>query len=214
MATPTLDSLVSDINAYPATHMELEIEEVDFPNSQLNVNEIGTFKVRVTNRGPLDVGMLSLTITGLNGTTVAANLPGSQFVPTFGTLPLPVVGGHGGSVITTGLPFKFKAPSTPRSTQDLVKVTIGQWNGILDHLLDDHSGPDPNVQASTATTSSLCRARCSPARSKAGTSRDDQPASARWPYGFVPACHGSGTLKAAARQAGSGSYWCAGGSAT
>ena len=147
MPTPTLDGLVSDINAYPATHLELAIEEVEFPDSQLNVNEIGTFKVRVTNRGPLDVANLQLTITGENGTLVAQNIFGSPFASSITTVPMGVVGGHGGSVVTPGEPYKFRAPSTPRSRQDLVKVTIGPWNGLFTHMLNAHSDPNESVQA-------------------------------------------------------------------
>jgi hypothetical protein len=148
MPTPTLDGLVSDMNAYPVTHLELRIVDVDPPGEKVNTSEEVEFKVEVHNHGPLDVGNLQLIITGLAGTTIAQNLPlWPSFEPSITTFPLPVIRGHGGSMATPGLPYKFKAPSAPRSTQDLVTVTVGGWNGLLDHILEGHSDPDPNVQA-------------------------------------------------------------------
>lgn len=144
---PVLDDLVSEVNKYPETHLKLEIVEVDVPGTELNVSEIGTFKIRVRNSGPLDVVKLTLKITGLNGTTVAQNVIGQPFVGSIQTTPLPMVRGHGGSVVTLGDPYRFKAPNTPRSAQDLVKVTVERWDGLLDHIFQDHSDQSENAQA-------------------------------------------------------------------
>jgi hypothetical protein len=145
--TPTLDKLVDDLNNYPEAHLELEFINIIIPGSQLNESETVEFQVKAHNHGPMTVLGLQLEITGLNGTTVAQNIIGAPFVDSITTLTLPTLAGHGGSAVTPGAPYKFKAPSSPRSTQDLVKVTVGEWQADWDHPLKAHSDPSGTVQA-------------------------------------------------------------------
>src|SRR5262245_21837877 len=55
---------------YPEQFVVLEIVEVAFPDTVLNTGEEGTFRVRLTNNGLLDMTDVTLKIRGLNGTLV------------------------------------------------------------------------------------------------------------------------------------------------
>lgn len=142
-----LDDLVGAVQEYPGTHLELEIVEVDVvEGDELNVDDTATFKVRVTNSGALDVANLQLTIEGLNGVTVAQNTLGAPFQDSIVTLPLPTIRGHSDPVVTPGEPYKFKAPGTSLPDSNLLLVSVGNWNGLINHILNDHSDPNPFVR--------------------------------------------------------------------
>ena len=44
------DDFTNALETYPETGVQLEIVEVSFPDSVLNVEETATFRVKVTNR--------------------------------------------------------------------------------------------------------------------------------------------------------------------
>lgn len=138
------DDMTTALRTYPVANVVLEIVEVDIPGTVLNTAEQGTFRVRVTNSGPLNMTGVTLRIRGQNGATVAANNIPAPFVSEFVTQVLPPINGHGGSQLTIGSPLKFKAPAGGQSSKPLVKATLEAWDANLDHILLGHSDPlDP-----------------------------------------------------------------------
>ena len=65
-----LQQMIGAIEHYPADSVKLEIIDVDFPGDSLNESETGTFRVKVTNEGPLDMTNVTLQIQGENNTLV------------------------------------------------------------------------------------------------------------------------------------------------
>ena len=91
------DDFTNALETYPETGVQLEIVAVSFPDSVLNVEETATFRVKVTNTGPLNLTDVSLRIKGLNGATVANNGAASPFVSEFVTQTIESIAAHGGS---------------------------------------------------------------------------------------------------------------------
>jgi hypothetical protein len=132
------DDMNKAVEDYPLTDVDLEIVDVVTPGSAINTGEISTFRVKVTNRGPLTLTGVTLRISGQNGATVANN-GFAPFVADFVTQALLLIDAHGGSQLTVGGPLKFKAPNTPQASKNLVKATLEDWNPTLDHMLNAHS---------------------------------------------------------------------------
>lgn len=138
--------LTQAVESYPEDHLELEIIDVSFPDNTVNANEEGSFKVSVTNRGPLILKDVSVKVRGLNGTQVktggaADTTWRSEFVT--GTQQLEQVNAHNGNnpQVVEGSPMQFKAPSSAQPRTDLIAVTIEEWDASLDHALKAHSDP-------------------------------------------------------------------------
>jgi hypothetical protein len=144
------DDMTEALKTYPEADVKLEIVEVNFPDSALNATETGTFRVQVSNTGPLVLTNVTLRIKGLNGATVANNGAAAPFVSEFVTQELPTIAGHGGVEKTVGSPLKFKAPGSPQPARNLVSVTLEGWNATLDHILIGHSDPLESVKATFA----------------------------------------------------------------
>jgi hypothetical protein len=140
------EDMISAVEGYPAASVELEIVDVVYPGDVINVNERPSFRVKVTNRGALEMTGVTLRIKGLNGATVKQNGAAAPFVPEFVTTTsqLATVAGHGGSQTTNGSPFAFTAPGSPQSARDLVQVTLEDHNFTLNHILNGHSDPRPS----------------------------------------------------------------------
>ena len=156
-----LADLKNEIESYPRDFLDLDIVDVDpAVGTAINRNEEISFRVRVTNRGPLHVRGLSLVVTGLNGTLVKSNGAlaqfGSSFTTSVGYLDDVTAHQGDGPVTSGGGPFVFKATSSSSDVRDLVRVQVGEWDTDLDHILLGHS--DPDSQAS-ATYSDVVAAR-------------------------------------------------------
>lgn len=135
------DDMQAALEAYPLTDVQLEIVDVTFPGSALNTGEVGTFRVKVTNTGPLNLTGVTVRVTGQNGAKVANNGAAAPFVSDFITQELPTIGGHGGSQLSVGSPLKFLAPNGAQASKTLVKATLEAWDANLDHILLSHSDP-------------------------------------------------------------------------
>ena len=112
--------MVTDVETYPETNVQLEIVEATFPGSGLNEDEQGTFRVKVANTGPLVLTNVTVRIKGQNGAMVANNGAAAPFVSQFVTGALPTVGAHNGSQFNSGGVLKFKAPPGAAASQDLI----------------------------------------------------------------------------------------------
>jgi hypothetical protein len=141
------DDMTAAVASYPQSDVDLEIVDVTTPGDAFNVNETGNFRVKVTNRGPLNMTDVTLKIRALNGATVANNGILSPFESEFVTQEMPLVAAHGGSQLTVGSPLKVKAPGSPQPSANLVRATLEDWNCNVDHILGSHSDPVDNPRA-------------------------------------------------------------------
>jgi hypothetical protein len=134
-----IDDLTTAVEAYPKSNVQIHIEDVEFPGDVLNVDEEGSFKVRVTNNGSLNLTDVTVKIKGLNGALVRVGPPIVGFSEE-SEANVNDVAGDGGSVLTPA--FFFQAPEKPSaSPEDLFKVTLHDWNANLDRILNDHTDP-------------------------------------------------------------------------
>lgn len=142
------DDMTNEVATYPVNNVTLEIVDVTFPGSVLNTREEGTFRVKVSNKGPLNLNNVKVRITGKNGATVAGNGAVTTFVSELVTLPMATIGGHVGTGIVPDdptRPLKFKAPQDEQGRKTLLAATIDAWDADFDHMLVDHSDPLPDA---------------------------------------------------------------------
>ena len=138
------DQMTTELAVYPVTNVQLEIVDVIIPGNALNSLEQGSFRVKVSNTGPLVLTGVTVRVTGQNGATVANNGAAAPFVSEFVTQALPTIGGHGDSQLTVGSSLKFKAPAGAQASKTLVKATLEAWDANTDHIMNGHSDPLPN----------------------------------------------------------------------
>jgi hypothetical protein len=132
--------LTEEIKNYPVTEVKVEIFDVTFPGGVLNVSEQGTFKVKVTNNGGLDLTDVTIRVQGQNGVVVANNGAAAPFVAEFISQVFPQIDAHGGSQISIGS-FKFRAPANAQSSRVLLAASLEAWNTNFNHPLIDHTRP-------------------------------------------------------------------------
>jgi len=138
------EDMTTELASYPVTNVQLEFVEVIVPGTALNTNEFGTFRVKVTNTGPLVLTGVTVKVRGQNGAKVASNGMAGTFGAEVVTQELPAIGAHGGSQITVGGPLRFQAPAATQPSRTLLKATLESWDANLDHILNGHSDPlDP-----------------------------------------------------------------------
>lgn len=136
-----LDDFRDAVSGYPAASVTVEIVDrapVTPPTgTQVNINDIWSFQVRVRNNGQLNMTGVSLRINGLNGATVStSNLAGSYVgtISSFGNMTIPA---HG-TLDTVNL--FLKAPNATRALgTELVSAQIAGFDVNLNHLLIDHT---------------------------------------------------------------------------
>jgi hypothetical protein len=158
------DDMTAALATYPVTDVALEIVDVVISGNVLNVTEEATFKVKVTNNGPLNLTGVTLRIKGQHGATLrgpgiiftpppavprvaAGSREVSPFVDEFVSGVLPTIFAHGGS--QTSDSFTLKAPESAQASQTLIKATLEAWDANLDHILNGHSDPLPNAPSGT-----------------------------------------------------------------
>ncbi len=156
----SFEDLATAVATYPQSFVQIEIVDVAFPGDALNVKDIGSFKVKVTNTGALNIDNLKVKVAGLNGALVQKGgaVPAGQD-PVFDkdddkdfiSDEFDRLTGHGGTQTFPGVfPFIFQAPDKAHSLEDLIEVTLDGWNGNLDHIFLGHSDPVPSVKATFA----------------------------------------------------------------
>jgi hypothetical protein len=149
------DDMLVALEAYPETYVTLEIIDVvaEDEGEVVNVRDEWTFKVKLTNNGPLNLTGVTVRIDGVNGATVKAEGAAAQFASEFvwDLTPRPTINGDGGELIVpvTSLPFHFKAPATPQDEKTLVKATLEHWDGDLSRIMINHSDPHRQVPKGT-----------------------------------------------------------------
>jgi hypothetical protein len=142
-----IEDLDAQIATYPETYVLLDIVEVDSPGEAINVDEEGSFRVQVTNNGPVNLTDVTVKVKGLNGVLVkTGGAPDLEYRDEF-EIGIPDILGDGGSQVTEGSKLGFKAPSQPLDSQPLFKATLQLWNGNLDRILNAHTRPLDTVKA-------------------------------------------------------------------
>ena len=148
--TFSFQELVTAVETYPETFLQIEIIDVDFTGNALNVNETASFRVQVTNTGALHITDLTVRVQGLNGATVKNSGAAAPFVSEFVSAPLDQINAHGGVQSHLGSPFSLKAPAGAQASKNLVKVTLEDWNADQSHIFIGHSDPLESVKATFA----------------------------------------------------------------
>jgi hemoglobin-like flavoprotein len=156
------DDMLKALEEYPTTDVDLEIVDVDILGEALDAGETVAFRVRITNRGPLNLTDTKVHVYGQNGALVAHGGAATPFVSDFISDTFEDILGHGGSQLSPGAPFKLKAPPTAQPVKVLVKATLDEWKANLDHILTEHSDPLPVPRATYAV-------RVAPSRHARGT---------------------------------------------
>jgi hypothetical protein len=149
------DDMMVALKAYPETYVTLEIINVRGVGDVVNVNNEGTFKVKLTNNGPLNLTGVTVRIDGVNGTSVKDNNILAEFESEFvwdnqgGERP--TINGHGELTVPMNIePFGFKAPATPSQEEEtLIKATLEFWDGDISHIMNNHSDPHLDVPRGT-----------------------------------------------------------------
>jgi hypothetical protein len=161
------DDMNDALAVYPVDDVLIEIIDFSAPGDVLNQDEEATFKVKVTNTGPLNLTGVTLRVQGRHGARLkrppigvpntplresraAAAITASLYVDELVSAALPDIRGHGGS--RTSETFTLKAPDAPQASQILIKATLEAWNANLDHILNDHSDPLPDAPKGTYST--------------------------------------------------------------
>jgi hypothetical protein len=146
-ATGFLQDYQNAIREYVDDYVTITIDEVDFDGNVLNTNEVGTYQVEIHNAGPLRMRNVSVTFRGLNGTLVKGGGALAQFEPewTFEEM-IEKIGPGGRNRIAPGTEgdtpqhLSFKAPSTPSGRQELLEVTIHDFDADLDPVHNRDNG--------------------------------------------------------------------------
>jgi hypothetical protein len=160
------DDMKDELMVYPVNNVLIEIVDFDDPGDVYNVGEEATFKVKVTNTGPLNLTDVTLRIKGQHEARLkrppigVPNTPPqresraaitlSEFVDELVSKALPEVRGGGGTA--TSETFTLKAPAAPQGSQNLIKATLEAWNANLNYILVDQSEPLPDAPKGTYAT--------------------------------------------------------------
>lgn len=137
---PFFDDMTTAIETYPVTDVTLEIVDVVLIGTALNVNETLSFRVKVSNNGPLNLTNVTVRVKGHNGALVQNGGAASPFVTEFVTQALPTIA-HNSNQLTVGSRLQLKAPPGAQVSKTLVRATLEGWDGDLTHMLIGHSDP-------------------------------------------------------------------------
>jgi hypothetical protein len=144
-----LSDITTEIENYPRDYLDIEIFEVEWPGDVIDVDEQVTFRVKVSNSGPLHVDNLELLVEGLDDRAeVKSNNAQAQWVSSFTTNAgwFPRVPAHSatdpGPVEMTGGDFSFRARKPAARPQDLIKVSVYGWSSSFDHMFGGHTRAD------------------------------------------------------------------------
>ena len=98
----TFQAIADESESYLEENVDIEIVDVEFATGEaLNVEETATFKVKVTNRGLLNMDDVIVRVSGQNGALVKSPNAAAEFTDEFdiGTFDT-ITGDGGGSVIS------------------------------------------------------------------------------------------------------------------
>ncbi len=127
--------------AYPANYVRLEIVDISLDGDIVNTGEEGSFRVKVTNNGPLTMKDVRLKAVARSGAEVKSGSAGAPFEQeTLSSNIIETIAGEGGSDDNSAL-FIFEAPNVAKPDgTPLVDVTVAEWNAAWDYILNRRSG--------------------------------------------------------------------------
>jgi hypothetical protein len=147
------DDMGGAVRTYPDTKVTVEIIDFDVASGDvMNVSEVGTFKVKITNTGVLDMTKVTLRLVAANGATLRRPLdvpvpPSARaaaavpvgWVTELVSKSIASIAANGGTA--TSEVFTLKAP--PNATNpvrvDLVTASLNGWDAGLGYLLNTKS---------------------------------------------------------------------------
>lgn len=154
----TLNDINQAVQAYPHEFVEIEIHDVDYPGTGIDVGEDVEFRFRVSNSGLLHVDDLELLVEGLNGTDVKGNGAAAQYATSFTTSAgwFPRVPAHSKEDGPVEFPntrgFFFKPSRSSTTVTDLVRVSVHNWTSSFDHLFAGHTDADTQANDTYSST--------------------------------------------------------------
>jgi hypothetical protein len=153
---PILEQIADAVVAYPSTDVELEIVDISLDGETVNTRETGSFRVKVTNRGPLTMKDVRLKAIARNGAEVKSGGAAEQFGPeALSANTIETIAGHGGFDDSSAL-FIFEAPNATKPDGTvLVEVTVESWNALWDHTLNSHSRASTTPKVTFASAVAL-----------------------------------------------------------
>lgn len=136
------------IRSYVDDYVSITIDNVEFDGNALNTNEQGTYEVVIHNAGPLRMRNVSVTFRGLNGTLVKGGGALQQFEAewTFDEMVDKIGPGKSNRIAPssqggdTVQHLSFKAPRQPSAAQELLEVTIADFDADLDPIHNRDNG--------------------------------------------------------------------------
>lgn len=131
-----LADLLEAIETYAETYLKVEIFDVNPPGNVVDANEDVTFKVRVSNSGPLHVNEVTVLLEGLNGTRVRMHeWTGTQISMSTGVFDRIPAHSANDFVASPEDHYHFVVGGAKTAVTDLVRASIKEWNvENFDHL--------------------------------------------------------------------------------
>jgi hypothetical protein len=151
-----LEQIADAVVAYPSAEVELEIVDISLDGEEVNTGETGSFRVKVTNRGPLTMKDVRLKAVAKSGARVKSGGAAEQFRDSaLSANAIETLAGHGGFDDSSAI-FIFEAPNgtKPEGTA-LVEVTVEEWNALWDHTLNSHSRASTSPKVTFASAVDL-----------------------------------------------------------
>jgi hypothetical protein len=133
-----LDDFSQAIAGYPVDNVDLEFVELEFAGDVLNKSETAQFRIKVTNRGPLNMTQVRLHIEAQHGARVADGVI-AAFADDFDTGLFSLIPANGGSAVSDGAKFKLRAPNAVQDAKTLMRATLKEWDVNPDYLLVDNT---------------------------------------------------------------------------
>jgi hypothetical protein len=142
------DDYSTAVQSYPETNVELAIVDVDPEvGDAINEGEEGTFKIQITNNGPLTLRDVEFKVRGLNGMRVKAGVAhdwADDFITTNVSVDFVE---HNQTKKSQDSPYYFLAPADEQPVRDLIEVSLANWEADPYHIHRNHAGALPNVKA-------------------------------------------------------------------
>jgi hypothetical protein len=123
----------------PVDNVDLEFVDLEFAGDVLNKNETAQFRVKVTNRGALNMTQVRLHIEAQHGAKVADAAIIATFEDGIDSGHFGLIPANGGSVVSGDAKFRLRAPNTVQNAKTLMRVTLKEWDVNLDYLLVDNT---------------------------------------------------------------------------
>jgi hypothetical protein len=143
------DDYATAVQFYPETNVTLAIVDVDpaGDGSAINEGEQGSFKIQITNNGPLSLRDIEFHVKGLNGMQVRAGAAhdwDDDFVTNNVSVDFVE---HNQTKESQDSPYQFLAPADPQPVRNLIEVSLADWTADPLHIHTNHTGELPNVKA-------------------------------------------------------------------